>query len=112
MFNFIPTRLEANRDTRFNASDAFIDIIKEGMMNQVSLTAPYSKFFSACAASNCTYALKGRQKLVIIITNLISICSGLSVALRLITPFLFYIVYGCLKFFQGTCKVCICTFLL
>ena len=71
------------------------------MIDQVSLPVSYPGFFSECAASNCTYSLNERQNIILIITSLIGIGSGLSVALRLVTPFLFHIVYWSLGLVQS-----------
>jgi hypothetical protein len=100
-FNYIPPLLNASLDELFNASDTLIDILEEGMIDQLSLPLSYPGFFSECAASNCTYSLQGRQNIILIITSLISICSGLSVALRLVTPFLFHIVSWSIGLVQG-----------
>lgn len=100
-FAYAPPLLSPSADQLFNASNTLIEILEEGMIEELTIQASYNLFFDLCAASNCTYSLKGREDLVIIATRLLGIFSGLSVILRLVTPFLFHIVYWPFRHAQG-----------
>lgn len=70
-----------------------MDIIREGLINRMSSESSYSNFLEECAPLNCTYSYNGREDLIILITSVIGIAKGLSVALQLFTPLLFHMFY-------------------
>ena len=71
------------------------------MVDQISIRLSCNNYFSECAATYCTYSTYERQYIITIVTRLISVASGLSVALKLITRIIMHAVYGCLQHVLG-----------
>ena len=100
-FYIAPTILDPRRDIVFNASSTLMNILEAGMINNFSAQISYSAFFSECDVTYCTYWVRGRRNIIIIITSLISLSGGLFVALKLSTPILVHILYWCFGYVQG-----------
>jgi hypothetical protein len=71
------------------------------MLDELSRNSSYSSFFAECAANLCTYSIEGRKNIIIVVTSLIGVFSGLSVALQLATPFVVQVYDACLQHVNG-----------
>ena len=104
-FFYAPALLDRTLDISFSPSQTLQETMKYAFLDQVNLQPSFSAFFSVCAPASCTYFVNGRQSIVIIITQLISIISGLSVTLRLITPLLIQSAYLLMGHLQGNSPI-------
>jgi hypothetical protein len=65
------------------------DILKNIMIEKWNPSFSYKQFYEACAPSYCTYSQKIHTKTIFeVIIAMVSIIAGLTVSLRLITPYL------------------------
>ena len=65
------------------------------MVEEWSSVASYSSFFTECNPSYCTYLINERPGILIIVTTLISIFSGLNLILKLLIPLIVRVFYWC-----------------
>lgn len=97
----MPPLLNQTLDATFHPDDNITDILRRGMIDGKYSNWSYDLFFEKCGANYCSYSVSDRQNIIIIITSVIGIASGLSVALQLLTPLLFHIAHWCLGNLQS-----------
>lgn len=75
-------------------------LIKNLMIEQWNPSYSYKQFYESCAPNYCTYSQRIRTKTSLgIIITLVSMIGGLTVSLRLITPFLVKFIYFLFELF-------------
>lgn len=97
----MPPLLNRTLDASFHPNDSITNLLARGMIDGKFKNWSYDLFFEKCGAMHCSYSVPGRQNIIIIVTSVIGIASGLSVALQLLTPLLFHLIRWCVKHFQG-----------
>lgn len=100
-FDYTPSLLIPLSNSDFNESSSIKAIVESAFISNSSANISYSGYFSQCAAASCTYSIYGRQSIVIIVTSIIGVFSGLSTVLKLLTPLLVQVLYWCLHDLQG-----------
>lgn len=101
MFFFAPMALDSRLDISFKPSNSIFDILKQGMVDNMTVQWSYSSFFRQCGVTVCRYESSGRHSILRIITTSMGIISGLSVALQLVTPFVVHMIHFCLGHLLG-----------
>ncbi|CAF1281000.1 unnamed protein product [Adineta steineri] len=80
--------------SKYPPNTSVLEIVKELMIEQWNPLYIYEPFYESCAPSYCTYSKNIRTKNTMgVITTLVSLIGGLTVALRLITPQLVKLFY-------------------
>jgi len=84
--------------TRFFPNTSMGDILKNIMIEKWNPSFSYKQFYEACAPSYCTYSQKIHTKTFFeVIIAMMSIIAGLTVSLRLITPYLVKFIFSVTK---------------
>lgn len=98
---YIPSLLAPSSNNNFNESSSILSILQSGFINNWTAKANYSSYFSQCSPRQCTYSIYERQSIIIIVTNVLSVFSGLSTVLKLLTPVIVQVFYWFLNHLWG-----------
>ena len=75
--------------SHFAPNTSFDSIVGQMMIEEPSLSPSFDHYYETCAPTHCSYSIsKHKKNLAEILITLISTLSGLTVALRIITPLL------------------------
>ena len=83
-----PKPLNALLSTRYLPNDTITNIYQQMMIDQWEIMKNFSSYYAACAPTQCTYTYTQRFDFLSLITILLSLFSGLTVALRIVSPFI------------------------
>ena len=83
-----PKPLNALLSSRYLLNDTIANIYQQMMIEQWEITKNFSSYYAACAPTQCTYTYTQRFNFLSTITILLSVFSGLIVALRIVSPFI------------------------
>lgn len=83
-----PKPLNAPLASRYLPNDSITDIYQEMMIEQWEIKKNFSSYYAACAPAQCTYTYTQRFDFLSVITMLLSLFSGLTIALRIASPFI------------------------
>ena len=92
---YLPPLLDQTITSRYNTSTLIYNIIESMMLEEWSPAVSFSSFFTECNPSYCTYSINQRSTIIIIITTLIAIFSGLNIVLKLLIPLIIRVFYWC-----------------
>jgi hypothetical protein len=83
------TQLVATRPSQFQPNTSIGVLLQNLFVEEWSTNVSFASYFASCAPKSCTYTYPKRKSLLYVLTTLLGIYGGLSVALRLIIPILF-----------------------
>ena len=83
-----PSPLNDSGMTGFTPQSSIKDLISKQMIYGLVNRKNYTGYFTACAPLECSYTLVQYNSFMYVITLLIGLHGGLTVALRLVAPFL------------------------
>ena len=92
--------LNSNKQTRFPFNTTFQSIIYELFVENWQMKYSYSKFYNQCLPVYCEHPILTRNSFAIIITHLIALYGGLTVALEIILPHLINLTVQCFLIFK------------
>ena len=78
--------LNASLSNRFMPNTTVEEMFTNGFVERWSFNVSYSKFFSECAPSYCTYTESQKKNTLQIIAILLGLYGGLTLILRLVVP--------------------------
>ncbi len=82
----LPPLLKQSIVSNFDSSTLISNIVEQLMIEQWSNDISYSSFFTQCNPQYCTYMVTEQSDIIVIVTTLIGVFSGLNVALTLLIP--------------------------
>ncbi|CAF1352559.1 unnamed protein product [Adineta steineri] len=81
------TKLNSSLDINFPPNTVVQTIIENVMADRWQSSASYTNFYQKCRPALCSYTYEERSSAIFIITTIIGLFGGLSIALRLISQF-------------------------
>lgn len=91
--NFDLQPLNSSLPTRFSQTDLMSTIVYKLMLEQWSPTISYENYFHQCSPSQCVHSKVEHTSPIEILTTIISLYGGLSIALRLLMPYVMKIFF-------------------
>jgi hypothetical protein len=92
---YLPSVLDPTVKSQYNTTTLFVNIFENIMVEEWTNSVSYSSLFTECNPSYCTYSNNERPHILVIITTLISVFSGLNIVLKLFIPLIIRVVYWC-----------------
>ena len=83
-----PNSLDRTKPSRFYPNTSIGSLFGENMIEQVNITKNFSDYYDSCAPRYCTYTTKMRKNWIYMLTLLLGLYGGLTVALRTAAPVL------------------------
>ena len=91
------TPLDSQLPSRFPLNASTEMIFNQLMIEQWNSSISYENFYRKCNPAYCTYSLKEKSSIALIVTTVIGFIGGLNVVLRLISPLIINISFRCLN---------------
>ena len=88
------TRLNASLSSRFMINTTINDLLSQLFIESWSSSLFYTSYFAKCRPTYCSYSVITQKSTLEIVTTVTGLIGGLSVALRLMVPF---VVLGCVR---------------
>ena len=82
------TAITVVNESRFSLNSTVKSMVDSLMVEEWTENISYDKYYAQCAPTSCTYSKVQRHSLVFVLTKVIGVLSGLSLALRLAVPLL------------------------
>ena len=92
--------LNSSIPSRFLPNDTLRKIMDRGFIDEWKTNIDYNNYYATCAPATCTYTLSQRLDLIYIVTTIISAFGGLTVILRLLVPFVAYLIYWIMSIYR------------
>ena len=80
--------LDRSLPSRYYSNSTVVELVSGAFLEEWSTEVSYSKFFSACAPTVCTYSLSERRDIVEVISIVLGLYGGLTLILRAMAPWL------------------------
>lgn len=91
--NFNMTALTISPTSQYKFNTTIGKIIQHLLVESWNTSVSFEKYYSACAPQRCTYSYDKQANFVFLLTTLVSLFGGLTVVLRIISPFLILIFF-------------------
>jgi hypothetical protein len=86
--SFNLTILNRTSTSQYQSDTPIGEIIENLLVETWNLSISYENYFSICAPQLCTYAIEEREDFLCFLTTLFSLFGGLTIVLRIISPYL------------------------
>lgn len=86
--NFWPKPMNRTNLLKFSSNAPIEYILKQYMMETWNIKMDYVGYYNSCSPMQCTYNTFWRNNFIFVISRLIGLFGGLSVSLRLASPFI------------------------
>ena len=85
------TALDTNVTSRFQPNTVIREIVEKLFVEQWIVDVSYANFYQQCAPLSCSYTIQESNDATFIVTRILGLYGGLTVALRLLIPLLIQI---------------------